>query len=356
MRILIASRAFPPDVHRGSSRLVWNLWDRLRREHDVVLVAGWRRDRSLLPADARAVRLDPEHPVRARVAMEFAVRRAAMRFQPDVVLASGMEAPVDVGPTVGLIDDPFAGESAWGRMRGLRRRLWLKRISGMAAAVVPSTSARSRLQDFGIDADRVHVAWPGVDTARLLPDASVVYGDGGPIRLLYAARMVPGKGQHIAIEAVKGLHPNIRDRVHLDLVGRPEDDAYVAGLHRRAADAPIRFHHDVIDVTPFYRQAHIILFPTVQDEVFGYSAVDGMACGKPLIYSRIPTLEEVTGGVGVPVPAGDVKRFGEAIRSLIKDPERCRVLGGLGRELAVERYAWDRAAARYAAILEQAAG
>ncbi len=335
---------------------MWNLWDRLRQDHDVKLVAGWRRDPSLLPADARAVRLERGHPVKARIAMEFAVRRAALRFRPDVVLASGMGVPVDVAPTVGLLENAFQGEAAWGRLRGLRRKLWLSRVSGMAAAIVPSASAKSRLEDFGIDGSRVRVAWPGVDTAKLLPDSSVEYSGEGVVRLLYAARMVPGKGQHVAIEAVKGLHPNVQKRVVLDLVGAAEDESYVAGLKRRAAGAPVRFHHDSADVAGFYRQAHIVLFPTVQDEVFGYPAVDAMACGKPLIYSRIPTLEEVTGGVGVPVPAGDVMRLGEAIRALVKDPERCRVLGDLGRELAVERYAWERAAERYLAILEEVAG
>ena len=200
------------------------------------------------------------------------------------------------------------------------------------------------------------MAWPGVDTTHFSPTPGVeLRSPDGPVRLVYVARMMPGKGQHVAIEAVKGLHSNVRERVHLDLVGPAVDSEYCVSLRRRALDAPVSFHGAVGDLAPWYQRADIVLFPTVMEEVFGYSAVDGMACGKPVIFSKFNALMEVTNGIGLVVPAGDVKRLGEAIRTLAKDPARCDDLGRRGRELVVERYSWEVALARYQALIEEAA-
>lgn len=354
MKVLIATRVFPPDVRSGAATVMGELWARSRQEYDARLVAGWWSDDSLLPADARRVRMDPDHILKSRAAMELAVRRVAMSFRPDVILAHGIEVPVDLAPTVGLLTDPRAGEQLWGRVRGVRKKLYLRRIAKMAIPIVPTEAARRRWADFGASPDQLRVAWPGVDTAAFRPLARVA--TDGPLRLLYAARIEPGKGQHVAIEAVKGLHPTLRAQVHLDLVGPVADASYMDGLRRRAIDAPVAFHGDVSDLAARYRQADIVLFPTVMEEVFGYSAVDGMACGKPVVFSKLGALREVTDGVGVEVAPGDVKRFGEAIRRLVKDPDECRELGRRGRELVVERYGWDHAWARYRALLEEAAG
>jgi len=354
LKVLIASRVFPPDVRSGVATLVGELWSRSRAEFDTRLVAGWSSDESLLPADATGVRMDRGHLLRSRAAMELAVRRAALTFRPDVILAHGIEVPVDLAPTVGLLTDPRASERLWGRVRGVRKTLYLRRVARMAAPIVPSEAARTRWSEFGAPPGSLRVAWPGVDTGALRPQERPP-GDG-PLTLLYAARIEPGKGQHVAIEAVKGLHPSIRDRVHLELVGPVADATYMEGLRRRAVDAPVSFEGDVSDLPARYREADIVLFPTVMEEVFGYSAVDGMACGKPVIFSKLGALREVTDGIGIEVPPGDVKRFGEAIRRLVKSPEERLELGRRGRELVVERYTWDRAWARYRAILDEAAG
>lgn len=287
--------------------------------------------------------------------MDLAVRRAALSFRPDVILAWGMEVPTDLAPTVGLLGDPFAGSAPWGRLAPLRRRVWKHRVAAMARAVVPTEAARSRLVKFGVSATGVSVCWPGIDTARLCPDPSVEpMPRGGLLRIVCPARMVPGKAQHVAVEAIKGLSPRLRDRVVLDLVGPAQDADYVATLVRRAAGAPVEFHHDVPDVAPLLRRAHLAVFPTTLEEPFGFGALEAMACGKPIVHSRSAALNELCGDLGIAVPAGDVKQLGMAIRSILRDPARAEEMGRQGRQLVVERYAWSVAAGRFDALLEDA--
>lgn len=315
------------------------------------LVVASHRDPSLLPPDARVVPVSPDRTLRGRVGLEFAVRREVSSFRPDVLLAHGIEIPVDLVPTVGLLTDPLSGEEKWGRLRGIRGRLYRSRILKMAVAIAPSEAACRRIADLGVPEKALRVAWPGVDTGEFRPEE----GDhDGPLRLLYAARITPGKGQHIAVEAVKGLHDNIRDQVHLDLVGPVDDPSYLEKLRRRADGAPVTIHTQVPELAPWYRRSDIVLFPTLSEEVFGYSAVDGMAAGKPVIFSKVSAVVEVTNGVGVGVPPGDPKRLGEAIRSLVRAPEQRAALGKKGRALVLERYSWDKALVRYEALLEEA--
>lgn len=356
MRILLATRAFPPDQRGSAASLLHELWDRLREEHDLRLISGWTTDPTLLPGDAVAVRSSAGASLKARGAMEVAVRRTALTFRPDVVLAFGMEVPTDVAPTVGLLGDPFAGANAWGRLAGLRRRLWKQRVGAMSIAVVPTDSARKRLAEFGVDGRNVRVCWPGIDTSRLCPDPAIeVLPRAGTLRIVCPGRMLPGKAQHVAIEAVKGLNDRLRDRIQLDLVGPATDPDYVATLRRRAKGMAVTFHHDVPDIAPHLRSAHLVVVPTTRDEPFGFSLLEAMACGKPVITSKSGPLRELTGDIGVRVPPGDVKQLGMAIRSLLRDPARLAELGTQGRELVVERYAWSNALPRFESLLQEAA-
>ena len=291
--------------------------------------------------------------------LEVAVRTEGLSFRPDVVVALGIEVPVDIAPTVGLLTDPLSGEEKWGRLRSVRSRLYRSRIEKMAVAVAPSAAAVRRIADLGVRESKLRVAWPGTDTSSFVADSDPSLSadtTARPLRLLYAARITPEKGQHVAIEAVKGLHENIRSQVHLDIVGSVSDSAYLTKLERRAKGAPVSFHLDVPELSSWFQRADIVLFPTVAEEVFGYSAVDGLAAGKPVIFSKVGAAMEVTNGIGVGVPPGDPKRFGEAIRRLVRDPTERAELGRRGRELAVERYSWERAFERYDALIEEAAG
>ena len=109
---------------------------------------------------------------------------------------------------------------------------------------------------------------------------------------------------------------------------------------------------DVEDIVPWYQGADVVLFPTLMEEGFGFTAVEGMACGKPVIYYDQSAIREATGGGhGVAVPRDGADALRNAMLGLIADPEeRAR----LGREvrLYVETRAWDRVWGRYEAVLE----
>jgi glycosyltransferase involved in cell wall biosynthesis len=92
-----------------------------------------------------------------------------------------------------------------------------------------------------------------------------------------------------------------------------------------------------------YRAADVLVFPTVwPTEGFGMVAAEAMACGIPVVASRIAAIPEVVldGRTGLLFTPGDAGDLAQKLATLLADrPLRL----SLGRQGAVEaeRYAWS---------------
>ena len=101
----------------------------------------------------------------------------------------------------------------------------------------------------------------------------------------------------------------------------------------------------------------MILFPTMMEEGFGYTAVEGLACGKPVVHFRCPAVGEAVAGHAVAVPAGDADAMAGAMLELMRDPQRRQTLGREGRLHVEEHYSWPAIWSRYEQLLlEMASG
>jgi phosphatidylinositol alpha-mannosyltransferase len=80
------------------------------------------------------------------------------------------------------------------------------------------------------------------------------------------------------------------------------------------------------------------------------------ACATPVVASDIGGYREVIEpGTAVLAPPGDPKALADAVIDLLADEERRAAIGAAARQLALERYSWDRIAGRLADIYEQVA-
>ena len=140
------------------------------------------------------------------------------------------------------------------------------------------------------------------------------------------------------------------------IVGAAADPVYLDQLRVQAFEQPVDFQVDVPEIAPWYQQSEVVLFPTVMDEGFGFTAVEGMACGKPVIWFDQPAIREATGGQGVPVPRGDVAALREAMMGLMDDPQRRARLGLQARHHVEAHLSWESVWARYEAVLGSIAG
>lgn len=354
MKLLMAARRYPPDVWSGTETVFEALYAEARARHEVRLVVGWRRSADLLPPEAVGVRLKGLSKPLAWAAMARAIREEARRFRPDVVLSNSIEVPPLAAPVACIIHDlNFGGEagSAESRIRG---SFYALRGRSLDAVIAVSRATAGRLVELGIPADRVTVVQNGVDLRRFHPPPPGPAGEG-PLRFAVPSRILPGKGQHHAIDALGRLRRDYKQRVELVIAGAVGDRAYLDQIRVQAYNQPVRFALDLPDLAPVYREADVILFPSTMEEGFGFSAVEGMASGRPVIWFDQPAIREATGGIGLPVPRGDVDGLRAAMMRLLDDaPLRAR-LGAEGRSFCEACRSWTAAWRSYETVLERIA-
>jgi glycosyltransferase involved in cell wall biosynthesis len=201
----------------------------------------------------------------------------------------------------------------------------------------------------GVPAARLAVIHNGVDLDQFCP-VPRASGDER-VRFVYPSRILPGKGQHLAIDALARLPRLHKQRAELHIVGAVVDQIYLDQLRVQAYEQPVVFHTDVPDIAPHIQGADVVLFPSVMAEGFGFTAVEAMACGRPVIWSDQPAIREATGGIGLAVPVQDVAAMRSAMMGLMDDATAREQLGAEGRRYVQTHRDWDMVWERYEAVL-----
>ena len=154
------------------------------------------------------------------------------------------------------------------------------------------------------------------------------FRESGP-RLIIAARQERAKGTGTVIESLSLLetsYPNIS----LDVVGDgdalPEFrvTASNCGVAHR-----VRFHGklDHAGVMSLLRDADIFCFPTTSSEGFPKAVLEALACGLPVVSTRVSVLGQLIGaGGGVLIDHATAMELANGIRWCLADEARYRML------------------------------
>ncbi|MCV2867512.1 glycosyltransferase family 4 protein [Defluviimonas sp. WL0002] len=196
---------------------------------------------------------------------------------------------------------------------------------------------------------------PPADRAALrrglgLPENAVIFGCYGRIRAQ--------KGTDAFVDAAIRL---LRDRPQAVAVvmGRAtsEHTAFLAGLRDAVAAAGlsdrILFPPEVtVDrIADWYRVLDLYVAPQ-RWEGFGLTPLEAMACGVPVVATRVGAFEELVeeGRTGTLVPAGDVPALAHAIAHWIDDPARLSESGPASRAHVLANHRIEGEAERLVAI------
>ena len=210
------------------------------------------------------------------------------------------------------------------------RRVRYDAAARRAAAVITiSEFCKGRIvHHLGIPAERVHVAYLGVDVDEFAPNL----GERDRF-VLYPARGWPHKNHARLIEAmsiVRRTHPDLRLVLtggSLDPLGDTPPWVDVKGLVSRQ------------ELLALYQRAACLAFPSLY-EGFGLPPLEAMASGCPVTAARSGSLPEVCGEAAVqfdPLDPADIARgIVEAIADAATLVER-----GLGR---ARQFTWSRCA------------
>ncbi len=240
----------------------------------------------------------------------------------------------------------------------LRQRLYLDgstRFSArFATALIADSEATRRdlIEYYRAPSEKITVVYPGFDAAlkpvrHPAPRTAVAEKYGLPKRfLLHVGTVQPRKNLERLIEAYDPAD------IALVLAGRRgwlADPIYEKG---KAKGALFLDYVADDDLAVLYSMATAYVAPSLY-EGFGFTMLEAMACGTPVICSDGGSLPEVAGDAALIVPARDTQALAEAIRRVMNDDELRRTMIMQGFRNA-GRFSWARAAEQTLRIIENA--
>jgi D-inositol-3-phosphate glycosyltransferase len=247
------------------------------------------------------------------------------------------------------------------------------RIVGTADRVVAATTIeRAHLvSHYGAAAARIAVIPCGVDTELFAPGdqaaARRALGLDDRPRLLYVGRLAPIKGLETLLDGMGRLRA-AGSRAHLCIVGGDADeplDGHEGELRARLRRLDLHDTVTFVGAQPQERQrawyvaADAIVLPSYY-ESFGMVALEAMACGSPVVASRVGGLQTTVrdGVTGLLTPDHDAAALADTLARLLDDADLRWRLGREGVRWAAQ-HRWpcvaEAVCREYAALVETAA-
>jgi glycosyltransferase involved in cell wall biosynthesis len=253
-----------------------------------------------------------------------------------------------------------------------------------AGVFVGSSHVRKVLEDVLGHVERVHEVPPGVDveefrprprdealrdlleearndppnprnTSERLPDdrnaerIEAFFGGREQPTVLYFGKLLYNKGVHLLLEAMHGVDARTL------VVGFGDYRSRLQQLAppRTLFTGPLEHRH-LVHLLPL---CDVAVVPSIFPEAFGMVAAEAAAAGCPPLVARHSGLAEVAEGIEAEYPPdrralasftpGDSEELASKLRDLLAlPPEERRRLGEAARRAAVERWSWQKVAAR----------
>ncbi|WP_336109637.1 glycogen synthase [Streptomyces sp. PTD9-10] len=247
---------------------------------------------------------------------------------------------------------------------------WAERTAVEAADAVIAVSGAMR-EDIlacypALDPAKVHVVHNGIDTTLYRPNrgTDVLARTGlDPARpyVLFVGRITRQKGVPHLLRAVRDIDP----RAQVVLCAGAPDTQEIDREFRELYEELSRVREGVFwipqmlpraDVIQLLTHAAVFVCPSVY-EPLGIVNLEAMACGTPVVASRVGGIPEVVedGRTGLLVDVDDDFEAGlaRALDAVLGDRETARRMGEAGRERAVGEFGWDAVARRTAGLYEE---
>jgi starch synthase len=217
----------------------------------------------------------------------------------------------------------------------------------------------------GIDPERVHVIYNGIDTAEYKPDPNTDvlerFGiDPGKPSVVFVGRITRQKGVQYLLEAAKAFDPSAQLVLCAGSADTPELGAEVERRvdELKASREGVFWIEQMLpkpEVIQILSHATVFACPSIY-EPLGIVNLEAMACEAAVVATATGGIVEVVvdGETGflVPIEPGDdgtgaprdpakfAADFAQRVNELIVDPARAEAFGKAGRRRAVEAFAW----------------
>jgi glycosyltransferase involved in cell wall biosynthesis len=287
-----------------------------------------------------------------------------------LVMSEGSSSAVYLGDYLGW--SPERMRRGYRRTRRIYRALGihdrLLTLERVSIAYVFSRWAREVNVRWGADPDKLQVVYPGFP----VPDA-VERKPSGRFNFLFVGTDFERKGGFDVIEAFDRVAREHED-AQLTLIADPWADHPDRKIHSwvnsnrrqrilsrlRALEGDGRVgRRDAADrrilIEELYPQADVFVMPSLA-EGFGFTKVEAMSVGLPVITSDIGPMREIVddGKTGLVVQPGDVEGLTEAMLMVIAEREKTTAMGTAARAAFLERFTIERFRADLGGIYRKA--
>ena len=232
----------------------------------------------------------------------------------------------------------------------VRLQLFLSRV--VSHRIIAASQAAS--EPFGADRKMV-VIHDGVDTSIFSPDRDTrslkeEFAISHETVVGMVAKLVPQKGVGVFIEAAAQVATRICEVKYL-IVGDvifEEEKKYKRAFQKRvrelALEDKVIFTGFRREMPQFYSLFDIFVHPPIYPDALPGVVYEAMACGRPVIASRIGGIPEIVshGETGVLVEPGNPTALAAAIISLLEGEGKRTQLGQKAREAAKVRFSMER--------------
>jgi L-malate glycosyltransferase len=259
---------------------------------------------------------------------------------------AGSGLPVVLGPYVPDWAPAGAGADAVVSPATLRVKRALRAAQQRRARIVllSSPEAATKVEASWPAGLRVREVPPGIDAESWHPGAqtSVTHD------VLFLANLQVRKGVLVVLDAFERLAPRL-PAARLVVAGAGPAEAEVrrrVAASRWGDRVQLLGHVGREGVLPLMQQCGVYCLPSY-GEPFGMTALEAMACARPVVATRAGGLQHlVDDRGGRTVPAGDAPALATALAELLGNPEGRAAMGEHNRRRVEERYAWSRVADR----------
>lgn len=276
----------------------------------------------------------------------FSLTKELRRFRPDALILNS-ERDLRLGGAAGLM----AGVKARVRRKGIsgvknnRRYRWMYRNLATHTLCV-SEAVKDELDRLEwLKPASMKVIYTGVDPDEFKPEGSRNFRKEAGIsedEVLVGclSRLSSIKGLDYLIRTVPGVRERCpQTRFALVGTGRVEGELKSLAAELGVDDA-VTFPGFRSEAPDILRSFDIVAHPSVSTEGFPNSIVEAMACGRPVIGSKIAGIPEavIHGRTGLLVEPRDEGALMEAICGLVSDVGLRREMGKAAREEVEKRF------------------
>ena len=140
------------------------------------------------------------------------------------------------------------------------------------------------------------------------------------------------------------------DRIRVLCFGHLSDELEAVGI----PVVSLGYLNSDEEIRTAYSAADIFILPSLEDNLPN-TILESMSCGTPVVAFDVGGIPDVVvnGVTGQLSPVGDVRQLGEAILSLVFDPDQREIMGQNCRKVMVEEYNLTVQAQRYVELYQE---